>query len=587
MDAGRSPSAGDAARGERSITVDERLRRPRPEAVTRRWTVAGQIEERLYLQVVFPILVTLPLDFLLIGFGAPWISSLAWVTRIPAWVVVAGMAGLWLTNGALAVRLLGRFQGRASSPLTTLARGLLGGLPLLGFLWLPSVARIGSGSARRARPGAGRWRAGGLERLLRRWVEGSWWPLIWLFPVNLLALVLLALWLGPPAPGDRLVAAVAVSLVFHLVSTVAGWRWTSGRRETAAGRAVLQRLAVFSLLLPSPVGLLGLLFLLVRDQRRDGAETLVGKAGSRGNTLGVLPLWRDVARQLGRTWDRSPWWRRPFAPRGTEEVDLEAHPRRRMHLLAFARLKILVGFFEGYLVAVFLAHGLASGTTAERRAALVFAGGLGALLLVGGASYLATSLGRLAAAVRLRPRRRTRPEAWLATLAPLSVLVGFGLGRVTQTGSSRELALLWTLGAAIVAMLAAMRAMTETVTDPDVDLERGRGRNPAILWAFAILVGGALVGLAMAVGAEAAEAVRRGLVALAVLAPVAGAILGVASLPWLLQPLTPAVLLRPDRSVPMALVWAVVATAVLPLGALAAPLWLLGSRRFSLAARGD
>ena len=582
MDPGHSPNGGDAAGTQRSVAVDERLRGQRPEVVTRRWTIAGQIAERRYLQVVFPILVTLPLDYPLLGFEAPWISSLAWLTRIPASVVAGGALGLWLVNGALAVRLLGRFQGPASSRPGSFARGGLGGLPLLGFLWLPSLARIGSGGAAGGRPGAGRRRTNRLERLLRRWVEGSWWPLIWLFPLNLLAFVLLALWLGPPAPRERLLAAAAVSSVLHLVSTTAAWRWVSGWYGTGLGLAMARRLAVLTLLLPSPLGWLGLLFLMLQDRRRDGAETLVWKAGSRGSALAATPLWTSVSRQLGTTWENTSWWRRPFAPRGAEALTLEAHPRRRMHLLSFARLKILVGFFEGYLVAVCLARW--TEPAFEQTASIVFAGGLGLLLLAGGAWYLASSLARLASVARLRPRQRTRPESWFSTIAPLTVLVGFGLGHAAGSSSSDELAMLWAYGASIVTILAAMRAMTETVSDPDVDLERRWGRNPAVLWALGIMVGGSLVALALGVGSETGEAVRRGLVALAALAPVVGAALGLASLPWLLQPLPSSVLRRPCPAVPAPLAWAVAATAVLPLGALAAPLWLYGSRRFSHAA---
>jgi hypothetical protein len=579
---GEAASAVEA----RHLSVYRAWRAHRPEDAARRNAVAGRLEGRGLLQAAFPLVVTLPLDVPVFVHDAPWIAVLAWVPRIPAAWVGCLFAGLWAVNGALAVRLLARFQGPAASWPARGGRFLLGGVPLLGFLWLPSLGRLGRGgepAADRRRGGrAGRRLA--LEPRLRRWVDGTWWPSMWHFPFNTLAVLMLGVWLGPPA--ERRALALALSLVLHVTAAAAAWRWVSEWPDSSRTAAVLRRAAALLLLLPVPLSLLALLPLLLEDVRRDGSETLVWKAAARGAVLTGMPIWSGPMQQFGRRWSRTPWWRRPLEPGGTTEAVPLERPVHRLHLFSFCRLRVLVAFFEGYLLAIATAIWIEHAPAIALPASVMLSFVLLSLLAIGVCWYLALGLGRLAAVLRLRPRRVPRAQAWFLLVAAASVLAGFVLGRADAGESSPELGMVWLLGWFCVGILAVLRLMTASLSEPSAPLDRAPGRDPALLWTAFFFVGATLVALGHIAGFEAAAAVRGGLVSLAIAAPFAGALLGSTSLGWLLYPL-PVRALRGPLPLPTALLaWSVAITAVMPLGALFSPLWLSAVPRFRRAADG-
>ncbi len=562
--------APEAARAERELRVYRAARSHRALQLVRRWTVEEGFGERRFLQVAFPLAVTLPLDAPRAGL---WPAGAAWVPVPPASAVLAVLGAAWVLNAGLGVRLLRRGRGPASSPLGTLLRGLASGVPLLGFLWLPVVGRLlagRAGSVPRRRSGRAAW----LELLLRRHVDDALWPLLWLFVGNLAVLLAIALWTAAPQAAVPRPAVVAASLLCHLMAGAAACGWARGLRAGGLLAAV-SWLAVALVVLPSPASLGGLLWLMLVEQRRGGESTLVWKATARGTVLARMPAWSEPLRRLDGHWRESPWWRRPFEPAGEAAAVVEERPLRRAYLLSFCRLKMLIAFFEGYGL------GLAAAATGAAAAATGLQAVLLALLVAGGCGYLWQALLRLAAVARLRPFPPPRPQAWFLLLAAVCVLSGFALGRHLPGWPAADGARLLLASTTLAAVLAGLRLVTETATEPSREQDRLAGRHPGLLWAAFFLLAPTLVAVALATDGRG----RCLLAAFAVAAPLAGAALGAAFLGRLLDPLSVPALVRGDlRRSERLLAWSVALSAVLPLGALAAPLWLLAGGRLARAA---
>jgi hypothetical protein len=389
-----------------------------------------------------------------------------------------------------------------------------------------------------------------------------------------------AAWLGGSVArggGGYRIAAVAACAALHVTVAACATHYFWGRRRGAAlpgWRGWAWRWLPVLSLVPLAGVLLGLWLL---ETQEGGAGSLVRTAYDRRWSAGRLPLWAPLEEALRQRWRARPWWRRFLRPTGLE------HPatagRAEKGLLALHRYKGLATFFDGVALAWALAL-LARLDPARTAAIASILNGLwlGSLILASaGLAERGLLLGsRLARATDLVDRLDRHPYG-RALLVPYSALAaGVLSGQLLAAGREKDLMRWLSLVAALGIMVGALVLMLQSVLPGGRTLRvESRDTLPRTLFLLALL----LLEMVLALSGGA-HRVAIGLAVAAVLSPMGSALCGLAWGRWLLSPFAIRDLLSADLRPRLRwLLAALAASAVLPLGGLAAPLWVLVRQR--------
>jgi hypothetical protein len=389
-------------------------------------------------------------------------------------------------------------------------------------------------------------------------------PLVW------------AAWLGGSVArgdGHYRIAAVAVCAALHLAVAACATHYFRGLRRGAAlpgWRGSAWRWLPLLSLVPLAGVLLGIWLL---EDLEGGAGSLVRTAYDRRWSAGRLPLWPEIEETLRQRWRGNPWWRRFLRPTGLE------HPatagRAEKGLLALHRYKGLATFFDGVALAWALALLAQRGPArAPAVASILRALWLGSLALASaGLAERGLLLGsRLARATDLVERLDRHPYG-RALLVPYSALAaGVISGQLLAGGRDKDLTMWLSLVAALGIMVGALVLMLQSVLPGGRTLRvESRDTLPRTLFLLALLLGEMVLALS-----GGAHRVASGLAVAAALSPLGSALCGLVWGRWLLSPFGWEDLLsgglRPGLR---GLLAALAASTVLPLGGLAAPLWVL------------
>jgi hypothetical protein len=523
---------------------------------------------------------------------------------VPPLAPLPGLLALWLlpllpVHGWILVRMITSRGETAGTPAAWLAgcRFVLAGLPVLGLFALPWWRRLEAarpawafgpahaprplelreaapspaarGPAASPRPPGPR-RAHGLSAAAALIAISVALPTAW------------ALWLGGNVTRDdgyRLAAVTACGALHLTVAACASHYLWGLRRQAAPGgwRAWAPLWVPFLGLVPFagvPVILLGL---LVLDLRAAGNRSLVSAVYDRRWSAGRLPLWMGLEAALRKQWQAVPWWRRVRRPAGLERPAMAGRAERGR--LALVRWKSLATFFDSVALA------WAMMVLARRHPA--HAPGVAALLrglwygsLAAAGAGLAER-GLLLAARLLRHaglvERLDRHPYGRALLGPyVAFAAGTLAGELLASGNAPGLTIFLSLTGALCAIAGAIVLMLQTVLAAGRTVRvESHDALPAPLLILALLV----VEMALVKGGGG-PAVVTGLQVAAVLSPLGSALCGLLLGHWLAWPCRCrdvfAARLQPGVRGLLALL---AITATLPLGGLAAPLWILVRHR--------
>lgn len=492
------------------------------------------------------------------------------------WAVIAGC----LLQGGLVERLLAR-QTREEIRVRTwlrCARRLAAAVPLFGLYAVPGwrwlLDRRPTWAFRTAQ------RLGGASSAWRlRFEDVSRWlaslpVLVSLYVFETAVLLLLALWLG--SAGQRAVAW-ALSLLFHLIAFVGMVAFfTDKARRASFSKARRLGLCLLSLawLPPVPllplVGLLPLPFLDLGGREKTLANELYARRAATDN----LSNWHGLKDVLQRQWEKAPWWRRIQGPprglmRKPDDPGLVD-----AHLSDFYRVRSLSLPLETAWVA-WTSLRLAGGD--GLRAAVDSLSVTALILGLAGLSWTAAGFFRRLLYATAAPTSRDRHSAARAfAFTQLGFAAGLQIGEALHVRDPLGIAAV--AGAAgLLGMLVLFGPLLLEILRPVPELFK-RDVRQSVPW---LLMCPLLLATSLRFSGTAdLERDWRVLKALVEVAPLLGVFPGITHLDWLLRPYAANRMF--SRELPLRLratLAFLTFTGLLPLGGLAAPVWIASRRR--------
>jgi hypothetical protein len=502
-----------------------------------------------------------------------------------AWALIAGC----LVQGGLVERFLAR-QTREEIRICAwlrCVRRLAAAVPLFGLYAVPGwrwlLDRRPGWAFAIERPGSGRRGALSRQALPNAWIlwfEGtSRWlvslrVLVSLYLFEMIALLLLALWLGS---AGKWAGAWALSLLFHLIAFLGMAVFFTGQaRRAMLSKTATLRLCSLSLAWLPSVPLLPLLgclpFLLVNLERQE--RTLTHQAHAGRTATDNLPQWRRLKEVLNRQWERAPWWRRiPGPPRELiREPDnpgmVDAH-LTALYSLRSLSLPLETAWMAWMSLRLAGDHVLRADVDRLSIAALIL--GLAGLLFVA-AGFLRRLLHATAAPT---PHDR-HSSARAFAFTQLGCAAGLQIGEALHVRD--PLAIATVAGAAgLLGMMVFFGPLLLEILRPVPDPFRMDIRQ---LVPWLLLCPLLLAASLRFSGTADLEREWRVLRALVEVAPLLGVFPGIAHLDWLLRPYTAKRMF--SRELPLRLratLAFLTFTGLLPLGGLAVPAWIASHRR--------
>ncbi len=542
------------------------------------------------------ILVT-PVDAALWGYGD---DAHLWVHPLP----VTGRTLLWmllpvgLINALLIHRLLSRKTPADRStrwPLLA-SRWLASSLPLFGLAVVPVWHRLlkdrpawmFSSTVALSDLALGRSRK---WPLLEHRISSLDRHLLLVAVVNNCAfLVLASQWIQraePASPDLRWRPGLLFSIALHLLmfaGTIWYLRGEIARARTERLRSLALLLLTACLLPPIPVfSFLVFVLLLLVNPTHTAEDTLIHALVSQRGTARQLPAWLELREKVQQSRRAFPWRRRPLAPHETRQERSQASEEtRRVRLLLRRKTLLLIPDTMASSLVVMLLAKSWPWTSLLLEAGLACAGLLALPLLITGVAALGIRAAFRQEADGRRPGFLDQHPFgfYLARTAGLFFL-GLMAGHVWRRGQIELLEKLFLFagvaGLGIIGLKAGRQALRQLFDHEETRFSAWSSTRDLLRQVLSI------VGLMAAAGFVLALA-QLGLERLFVIGWLAcsvlwGAGLARADLPWLLRP-SPGQQTSPG--LPLSWRMAVIfirITAVLPLGGLAVPFWLLAGRR--------
>lgn len=441
----------------------------------RAWWEHADGETMAFGAACFTLVSCIPIEATL--WGTDWGPAvLRTVDRVPGEAVLGSLAVLWMAGAWIFDGLLLRRLAEPCRPCLAyrLTRAVVIGFPGFGLLSLLFWRRIATESWPVAYPRERARRRSSPPRtpirLLPASTEWSGRAAMPLWICGFLAFLVGLLWLAAPREptAGRRVGLMAAATGLHLIGLAGSWISVTN----SPGQGDTKRLRLWALfwLLPLPLSF-GALIPMGLEARGGRSSTLVWHAFARRGQETQLDTWAGLERSIRRSWRAEAWWRRWRRPIGYRIAPACSAGDRR--LLTAGRIHLATLPCDALLLAWSLHR-----TGHERIGQAVSGGALfvcSAALLVG----VVVFSGRLAATV-LRVAPEPSPcglhrQIWFGSLGIAGGGIGCVAGSTYSLGRHHEAMMLLVLGTALVQVFIGLGLMLRSVFMPWYPESAGAG----------------------------------------------------------------------------------------------------------------